>query len=145
MPTALAIVGALLGLLVTGIAVWTAWLLHKAPVKPEAQQAKGESADSPLPKQAHMFLQWTVFDYAVLTLFLLGTLLLGMNLLQALQDAASFPPYHIPYLLCGVIFSFLGMLMIVLRLAMTMSLARGNRPAPVPDEHHQPAHTEHAE
>jgi hypothetical protein len=142
LTTALAIVGAMLGLFVTGTAIWTAWLVTRSSREQAAEAASKEAAWKPYAK---WFLEWTVFDYAFAALFFIGALLLFVDLLQALRDAASYPPYHIPYLLCGFIFCFIGMLMALLRLALTMSLARGQELPAAPDKHHQPAHAEHTE
>jgi len=62
-----------------------------------------------------------------------------------LRDSASYPPYHYGYLLCGFVFTFAAALMMLLRLALVLALARGAQRLAGADHHqHEPNHAEHA-
>lgn len=126
MMTLLAVIGGLIGLAVTGSAVLLAWSVYT--------QSK-----------THDLFRWTYFDYALLALFMVGSLFLFTDLIAVLRDASAFPPYHYGYLLCGFVFTFAGMLMMSVRLMLTVSLIRTGRPAPVPNHHEQPSQAEQTE
>jgi hypothetical protein len=141
----LAIFGGFLGLIVTGIALYTAWIIHQL----WKQQAASPRAFSSAEIAARYLSRWTVLDAAVLGVSAIGLLLLAADLFAVMRDRASFPPYHIFYLLCGLIFSLMGVLLLVARLFVVIGI---NKPhaepsqSPVPPKHHgQPNHTNHTE
>jgi predicted metal-binding membrane protein len=141
----LAIFGSFLGLVVTGIALYTAWIIHQL----WKQQADSPRAFSPAEIAARYLSRWTVLDYAVLGVSAIGLLLLVADLFAVMRDRASFPPYHIFYLLCGLIFSMMGVSLLVVRLFVVIGI---NRPpaetsqSPISPKHHdQPNDTDHAE
>ncbi|TVY08295.1 hypothetical protein [Paenibacillus cremeus] len=128
MMTLLAILGGLIGLAVTASAVLFAWSLYSQR-KPEAST----------------LLRWTFFDYALFALFMIGSLFLFTDLIAVLRDSESYPPYHYGYLLCGFIFTFAGMVMMALRLAVTVSMGRAAGAASMPNHQHEPSQAEQAE
>jgi hypothetical protein len=190
MMTFLAIIGAVIGLVVTGSAVYLAVIVTMRPagaqtadvsfnelpstdVAPRtaastettsaettsteaistdatAAPAPAEPEDKPaildrLRQAVPQLLQWTFFDYALLALFLIGSLFLFTDLVAVLRDLESFPPYHAPYLICGFIFTLAATLMMLVRLALVLAVARGERLPSAEHQKHQPGHTHHAE
>ncbi|WP_159887176.1 hypothetical protein [Paenibacillus puerhi] len=150
MLTLLAVVGALVGLLVTGSAIFMAVKVRMSPAEgmPSEEEQKSDakpSAADRLRSAAPQLLQWTFFDYALLVLFLIGSLFLFTDLLAALRDAESFPPYHVPYLLCGFIFTCAAALMMLVRLAAVLTVAGGERVRRTEYQEHEPGHAQHAE
>jgi hypothetical protein len=141
----LAIFGGLLGLLVTGISLYTAWIIHQL----WKQQAASLRAFSSAEIAARYLSQWTVMDFAILGVSAIGLLLLAADLFAVMRDRASFPPYHFFYLLCGLIFSMMGILLLVVRLFVVIGINRPHTETsqrPVSPEHHdQPNNTDHAE
>ncbi|MGF9916124.1 hypothetical protein ABEX47_27450 [Paenibacillus ehimensis] len=168
MMTMLAWLGGAIGLVVTGSAVLLAWTVYSRAqaaassasetadacdtVTPEAAVLTKErpenqpSLSSSLVREAGPFLaRWTYFDYALLALFLVGSLFLFTDLLAVLRDAEQYPPYHFAYLLCGFVFTLAGMLMMLVRLALTIASVRSERPLPAPDHQDHPGHAEQAQ
>jgi hypothetical protein len=144
MYPALAVVGGLVGLLVTGVAVYTAWFIHRA-VGADADKSDAFSAPlSRIEAAGKMILRWTLMDYAVLLLFIIGLLFLLADLAGVLRDRHSYPLYHFGYLLCGLVFSALGMLFMFVRLTVLIRLVRSERSFS-PNHHDKPSHTNHAE
>jgi hypothetical protein len=129
MFTLLAVFGGVIGLAATGVAVFTAWFVFT--------QRNHTGLDK-------LLLQWTVFDYTILGLFLIGMLFLFTDLLGVYRERANYPLFHFSYLLCGFVFMFLGMLFIIVRLAVVIKLAQSGRPL-LPDQHEQPNQTNHTE
>jgi hypothetical protein len=185
----LAVVGSLLGLLVTGISIYTALMIHqlwkRQIVANQAEVMESASKLPPVfnpfavrdPAQSHSasmrststqhggqltasskheqpvtpaavigryFSAWTVMDYGMLGLFAIGMLLLGADLLAVMRDRAEFPDYHFAYLLCGIMFSFMAMLLLLIRLVAVLNLGGLQRPVP-PHHHDEPSHTNQAE
>jgi hypothetical protein len=147
MNVALAIFGSVLGLSVTAASFYTAWAVRQLGKERETAEERAALA-------ARLFLRWTVYDAAVLALFGCGLLLLVADLVGVLRDRAAYPLYHYAYLLCGVVFSALGMLFVLVRLAIVLQTghtasaaglldgsANGNGAAP-PHHHHEPGHTD---
>lgn len=144
MNLALAIFGSLLGLAVTAAAVYTAWT-----VKQHGKE-RGGSPEDRAAWTAKLFMSWTVFDAAVVALFICGTLLLLADVFGVMRDRSSYPLYHYGYLLSGVAFSVMGMLFVLVRLAVVLrtgrggagTAQRGSRLADgggaAPHEHHEP-------
>ncbi|MFB6367497.1 hypothetical protein ACFCP7_26315 [Paenibacillus elgii] len=175
MMMTLAWLGGAIGLFVTGSAVLLAWTVYSRAQAEAALSAVPEEAaaqdtanpadsgnaaavltkerpeDQPslsaaLVRQAGPHLaRWTFFDYALLALFLIGSLFLFTDLLAVLRDAEQYPPYHFPYLLCGFVFTVAGMLMMLVRLALTIASVRSERPLPPPDHQDHPGHAEQAQ
>ncbi|MFB9752999.1 hypothetical protein ACFFNY_15650, partial [Paenibacillus hodogayensis] len=71
------------------------------------------------------FLRWTLADYAALFLFGFGIVFLLTDLIGVARDRDMYPMYHYAYLLCGTIFSFMGMLFTLVRLALVLRLTGG--------------------
>lgn len=204
----LAVFGSLLGLLVTGISIYTALVIHQlwrrqivsyeaetletasknnAITRPDADQSgynssgslppvfnpfavqdpphshsssmkststqhggqltaspKHEQPVAPAAVIGRYFSAWTVMDYGVLGLFAIGMLLLGADLLGVMRDRAEFPDYHFAYLLCGIMFSFMAMLLLLIRLIAVLNLGGLQRPVP-PHHHDEPSHANKAE
>jgi hypothetical protein len=169
MNIALAIFGSVLGLVVTGTAVYTAWMVHQLwkrqqPNHPIAEvngegfsghtkdQDNDLSMESPKLKivphsqstiAAQYLSRWTVWDYGVLGLFLIGIVLLAADLVAMLRDSAAYPDFHYTYLLCGIVFTVMSMLLLFARLAVVLS-AGASQSSFSPQHHHEPSHTDHA-
>ena len=158
MYLALAIVGSLLGLLITGVAVYTIWVVHqlwkqqmetagdRSPQPAEENEADPAPAVqrvTPAAVAGQYLSRWRVLDYGVVGLFIIGMMLLTADLLAVMRDKASFPDYHLAYLLCGAVFTFLGMLFLFVRLAVVLSLRTDRSFSP--DHQHQPHHANQAE
>ncbi len=131
----LALAGGLLGLMLTAAAVYTAWSVHKIRKNQETL---------PIEENFHFLLKWSVFDYAVLMVSAMGMLFLLADLIGMIRDHESYPLYHYGYLLCGFIFSFLGMVFMVIRLGMVLSLTKREMFGS-PNHHAEPEQTHHAE
>lgn len=150
MMTLLALLGGALGLAVTGSTVLLAWSIYARAQARKGQQ-DGDENEPPknpsgwLQESAPHLLKWTYFDYALLVLFMIGSMFLFTDLIAVLRDADRYPPYHFGYLLCGFIFTLSGMLMLVVRFALTLSLVRTDRGSLAPHHHDHPSQTEHAE
>jgi hypothetical protein len=126
----LASIGTVLGLIATGGIVYAVWLV--------AQHRKMASNTKEMPFPA-MLLKWTVLDYIIIALFVLGLLVLFVDLMAVFRDRASFNEWHLAYLAAGVIFSFMGMLMMIIRLLMLNSAIRSIGLLS-PDDQREPNH-----
>ncbi|MCR8643919.1 hypothetical protein NV379_14785 [Paenibacillus sp. N1-5-1-14] len=133
----IAIIGSLIGLAVTGGAIYTVWFMLQARKLSEGQDAGNKPHHLPVE-----LLRWNVLDYMLIGLFLVGMLMLGADLFAVLRDKASFPDYHIAYLVGGFIFSFLGMVLLFLRF---MMLYHALHAASLPNHKAKPDHGDHAE
>lgn len=131
--TILQVFAAVLGLAVTGGAVYTVWMMF---------QARGK-AGAPGKLERQLLLRWTVFDYAVLALVLIGLVFLLADVVGVMKDRDQYPYYHYGYLLSGFIFSFVGLIFLLVRLGMVLRLANPD-PAAV-DQGDKPDQTYHAE
>jgi hypothetical protein len=118
--TSLTVFAAVLGLLVTGSAVYTAWYLLQ-------QRGKNTAPGAP---ERQALLRWTVFDYALLTLVLVGLVFLLVDLIGVLKDKDLYPYYHYGYLLSGFIFTLLGLVFMLARLSLVLRLANQNPASP---------------
>lgn len=145
MYIALAIFASLVGLFVTGAAIFTAWAFYASRKKEdearrrEAAGHSDEAGDRPM----DWFMRWTVADYAALFLFGFGLVFLLTDLIAVGKDRDQFPMYHYAYLLCGVVFSGMGMLFTLARLAVVLRLA--GRPAAAHHHSDKPDQTEQSE
>ncbi|TCZ74295.1 hypothetical protein E0485_20160 [Paenibacillus albiflavus] len=131
----LASLGTVLGLLAIGGLVYGIWLIAMH------RRTTADTSKMPFPS---MLLRWTVLDYIIIVLFVLGLLLLFADLTAVLRDRASFSEWHLVYLVAGVIFSFMGMLMMVFRLFMLNNAIR-SLGLLAPDHEREPDNRDHAE
>ncbi|PZE20927.1 hypothetical protein [Paenibacillus xerothermodurans] len=148
MKLTLAIVGGGLGLIVTAAAVFMVWLLlqHRQNREPSpGGLLEGAQAADSAPYG--LLLRWTYFDYALIGVFGIGSLFLFTDVVAVIRDADSYPLYHYGYLLCGFVFTFLGMLFMVLRFAFLLSIVRSHGAlshtdgtVTVPNHHDEPSH-----
>ncbi|MFE5319141.1 hypothetical protein ACFQ88_10565 [Paenibacillus sp. NPDC056579] len=139
MKLTLAILGGVIGLVITASAVMLVWYLLQQRSKKE-QEASADRQGG-----ASMLLQWTYFDYALIGIFMIGSLFLLTDVVAVIRDADSYPLYHYGYLLSGFVFTLLGMLFMVLRLAVVLSLVRSRGAVPAHDHHDHPGHADQAE
>ncbi|MEW9698605.1 hypothetical protein [Paenibacillus sp. SI8] len=139
----LAIVGGLIGLIVTGVAVYTAWMVHQL----WKQQDEGLKRSSQAEIAASYFSRWTIMDYAVIGLFLIGLLLLLAELFAVLRDKTALENFHFAYLLSGIVLSAMGMLLLFVRLLVVLGFIRsGALPHTIsPNHQNKPDHTDQAE
>jgi hypothetical protein len=148
MYTALAIFASILGLFVTGAALFTAWFVHQErkpnPSQQELDPAQPSDNGTPVDQSRALLQRWMVWDWAVIMLFGAGAVFLFTDLLAVSRDRAQYPPYHYGYLLCGFIFCIMGMLFAFIRILTLLSLNRGSR-APGADHSDEPEHAYHAE
>ncbi|MBP1989210.1 hypothetical protein [Paenibacillus eucommiae] len=144
---ALAIFGGIAGLLITGIAIYTAWVIHQL----WSQQAASPRAFSVTEIAARYLSRWTTLDYGVLGVSVIGVLFLMADLMAIMRDRTSglVHSYHFAYLLCGIIFSVLGMLMLFARLLLVIGIAKAkgsSSQSPIsPKQHNKPDDADHAE
>jgi hypothetical protein len=147
MKLVLAIVGGGLGVTVTACAVYMAWLMLQHKKNKEASQ--GNHSDGVLPAassvSAGMLMRWTFFDYAFIGVFIIGSMFLFADAIAVIRDADSYPLYHYGYLLCGFVFTLFGMLFMVLRFALVLSLVRPPSVSAPPDQHNKPSQANQAE
>jgi uncharacterized membrane protein len=146
----LAIFASILGLFITGAAVFTVWsIIHQHKKQPHADGAA--DSETPAFKQSfsrqagHYLLKWTVFDYAVLTLILIGLLFLFTDVLAVMRDRQSYPYYHYGYLLSGFIFSLVGVIFMTVRLAIVLRSSRVDDDFFAVNNHHKPDQTNASE
>jgi hypothetical protein len=137
MFTVLAVICGLIGLAVTGAAVYTAWRIYAPGGTGETGETGEHPAESSVKHHTGALLRWTALDYAVLALFGSGMLLLLADLLAVSRDRLAFPDYHYGYLLAGFTLTLLGMLFTLARLVLVLRLSRERRP-PAPHEDGQP-------
>ncbi|MBP1965291.1 hypothetical protein [Paenibacillus aceris] len=136
----LAIIGGLLGLFVTGAALYTAWMVHQL----WRQQASAPTALSQVEIAVKYFSRWTVMDYAVIGLFIIGLLLLLAELSAIMRDQTAAANFHFSYLLTGLILCAMGMLLLIARLVVVLGFAQTGAlhrtVAIAPDHQHKPDH-----
>jgi len=141
MYIALAIFASVIGLFVTGAAIFTAWAYYSSRHRPADSGKEGQpsAAGSTL----DWFMRWTVADYAVLFLFGFGFVFLVTDLVGVAKDRELYPMYHYAYLLSGIIFASMGMLFTFVRLALVLRLT--GKSAPVGHHAGEPNQTEQSE
>ncbi|MFC5452508.1 hypothetical protein [Paenibacillus aestuarii] len=144
----LAVIGGLIGLAVTGAAVYTVWAVRQL----WKQQAAAPKPASQVEIAAVYFLRWTFLDYAVVGLFIVGLLLLLAELFAVLRDRSSFESFHFAYLLTGIVLSAMGMLLLFARLLAVLGFVKSNElqglqrsAAVAPNHQHEPHHADRAE
>lgn len=120
MNMVLAIIGGLLGLFVTGVAIYTAWMVHQL----WRQQAAAPKPSSQVDIAIKYFSKWTIMDYAVVTLFIIGLLLLLAELFAVMRDQIAIANFHFSYLLTGIIISAMGMLLLFVRLIVVLGFIK---------------------
>ncbi|GGI45254.1 hypothetical protein GCM10008018_11160 [Paenibacillus marchantiophytorum] len=142
-----AIVGGILGLFVTGAALYTAWMVYYL----WQQQAASPRAVSRVDIAVKYFSRWTMMDYAAVALFVVGLLLLLAELFAALRDRAGTDVvnFHFSYLLSGIIFSTLGTVLLIVRLMIVLGFAQTGALhrtiAIAPNHEDEPDHANEAE
>ncbi|MGO4497564.1 hypothetical protein AB4114_16935 [Paenibacillus sp. 2RAB27] len=140
----LAILGAVVGLFVTGAGIYTAWTVHQL----WRQQAASPRAVGQAQIAVTYFSRWTIIDYSVVGLFIIGLLLMIAMLVAVGRDHTEIADFHWAYLLTGIILSAMGMLLMFIRLVIVLSFPPGNalqRTSTVtPDHQHEPNDTHHA-
>jgi hypothetical protein len=144
MELILAIAGSVLGLFAAGAALLTVWFIYDRTKQKASEE--GRSFD-PMDIAGGFLNRWTLMDYALLLLFLIGSMLLTADAIAVLRDRESFPPYHVAYLVSGLLFTWMGMLFLLARLGLllrSLHMARRQRSV-TPQQHHEPDHTNHAE
>lgn len=151
----LALLGCIVGIAVSMAAFYIAWHVFAARKKQQQpvslsnvesdpiSAGTGEAVHHPLAAAAGTLLRWTVLDGAVLALFVIGALILLADVIGIARDKDSYPFYHFGYLLCGVIFSVMGMLVMSVRLLALLQLVRLNQAAS-PNDQEQPNQRETA-
>lgn len=145
MYAALAWLGAVIGLTVTGAAVMTAWQIQqKWKLQLEHDQQEDTAVLSRSEMAAMLLMRWTAIDYAALLLFVLGSMLLAADMLAAWRDRTDYPFYHFGYLLSGIAFSLLGMLFMAVRVGIVLWLFRSARSFS-PHDHDKPYHANPSE
>ncbi|WP_309123315.1 hypothetical protein [Paenibacillus sp.] len=97
---------AVIALLVAGFGVFAAYM---------AFGARREAVRTALGR-------WTVFDYLILAVFLIGTLFLLADAVGVMKDRDAYPYYHYGYLLSGLVYNALAGVFLFVRLGMTFRL-----------------------
>jgi hypothetical protein len=89
-----------------------------------------------------------VLDYGVLGVSVIGLLLLAADLTAVMRDKAAFPPYHVIYLMCGLILALMGILLLFVRLFVVIGMAKQLSEPPLyplfPKHHGQPNDADHS-
>lgn len=86
----LAIMGAVVGLFVTGAGIYTAWTVHQL----WRQQAASPRAVSQAQIAVTYFSRWTIIDYSVVGLFIIGLLLMIAELVAVGRDHTEIANFH---------------------------------------------------
>lgn len=125
MYSVLAAGAAVIGLVVTGIILFTLWdILFR-------HKNDGSAAD----KASAYFQRWTVLDYAMIALFAVGALFLLADIIGVVRERNLLAYHHYGYLLSGIVYCCLGMLFMLGRLVF---LLRGiSRMAASPPQKHK--------
>jgi hypothetical protein len=118
MYTILTIFAGCVGLIVTGAAFYTVWSVMEMRKQQQSMGQKvlngGQSESSVDVKD--IMRAWTAMDYGAIAVFVVGMMLLIADLLAVIRDRDSYPYYHYGYLFCAIIFVFIGMMFMVIRL-----------------------------
>jgi hypothetical protein len=137
MTVFLAVFASLIGLAAAAAAIFTAY----AVIKQMRPQAKGTADNRVLTAVGR---SWTVLDYTVLVLFIVGMLFLLADVVGVLGDRRMYPPFHLFYLLIGFVFSLLGMLFMLARLMILLRPGQASA-APTGYQHSKPKQADKAE
>lgn len=144
----LAIMGAVVGLFVTGAGIYTAWTVHQL----WRQQAASPRAVSQVEIASTYFSRWTIIDFSVVGLFIIGLLLMVAELVAVGRDHTEIANFHWAYLLTGIVLSAMGMLLLFIRLIVVLSFPTGkgqaqglqSSPAIAPNHQNEPNDTNDA-
>lgn len=142
----LAVFAALIGLAVTGSAVFTAyfvWRLQKQGDGVDARKGEAGLPGAGLP-DARLLLRWTVLDYSLIGLVGIGLLFLFADVLGVVRDREAYPFHHYGYLLIGFVFTLIGVLFLVARLLLLLRAADVPRLG-APNHHDKPDHADQTE
>jgi putative exporter of polyketide antibiotics len=131
MYTILGIFAGVLGLLITGGAIYTIVSIVKQRKTQQDKQPISEAV-------GRYFLKWSFLDYAIIVVFLCGMLFLLVEVVAVMKDRQSFPYHHYGYLLSGFIFSLLGMLFMLARFAIVLRMVQGIERVAFINNHHEP-------
>jgi len=104
--TLLAVAAAIVALLVTGFGVFAAYMAFGSR-RDAVRKALG---------------RWTVFDYLIVAVFLIGTMFLLADVVGVMKDRDAYPYYHYGYLLSGFVYNVLAGIFLFVRLGMTFRL-----------------------
>lgn len=144
MYIALAIFASAIGLFVTGAAVFTAVAFYSSRKRAADEPSRADkTGQPPAGGTLDWFMRWTLADYAILFLFGFGIVFLLTDLIGVAKEKELYPPFHYAYLLCGIIFSFMGMLFTFVRLALVLRLT--GRSAAAAHHAHKPDQAQQAE
>jgi Na+/H+-translocating membrane pyrophosphatase len=110
MYTILMIFAGCVGLIVTGAAFYTVWSIMD--MRKQLNERQSESSVD----IKDVMRTWTAMDYGAIAVFVVGMMLLIADLLAVIRDRDSYPYYHYGYLFCAIIFVFVGMMFMVIRL-----------------------------
>lgn len=137
----LSLAAAFVALVVTGFSLFAAYMLFLG------KRASFRAA----------LQRWTVFDYIILSVFLIGSLFLLADLAGVLRDRDAYPFHHYGYLLSGFVYNTLAGIFLFIRLGLTLRLLGAeegkDESSPVSNgtvvsanhNHHKPHETEAAE
>jgi uncharacterized membrane protein len=131
MYTLLGYIAAFLGVLIIAGAIYTIWSIVKQSKNQQNKQSVSETV-------GRYFLKWSFMDYAIIIVFLCGMLFLLAEVIAVMKDRESFPLYHYGYLLCGFIFSMLGMLFMVARFAIVLRMVQRMDRVALINHHNEP-------
>lgn len=131
----LAVAAAIIALLVVGFGVFAAYMLLSGKRRGMIEQS---------------LRRWTLFDYIILAVFLIGALFLLADVVGVLRDREAYPYYHYGYLLSGFAYNLLAGICMLIRLGLTLRMQENaeeaSRGAPAADHHHdKPGQAQSAE
>jgi hypothetical protein len=138
MYTILRIFAIVLGVILTSGAIYTIITITRQRIKQQDKMTFSQTA-------GRYFLRWSVFDYAVILVFISGMLFLLVEAIAVIKDKASFPYHHYGYLLCGFIFSLLGMVFLLARFVIVLRMVGGMDGFSLVNNHHEPDKADTAE
>lgn len=135
MYTTLVIIGGFIGLIVTGAAFYTVWLVMEQR-KQQSSDLAVEHNDQGV-KRGDVLRSWTAMDYAAIGVFVIGLMLIIADLFAVIRDRDSYPYYHYGYLFSAFIFVLVGMMFMVVRLGVLLNLPMKTEPTFLHD-HNKP-------
>jgi hypothetical protein len=127
----LSIFAIVLGVLLTSGAIYTIITIIGQRKKQQDKLTFSQTA-------GRYFLRWSLFDYAVILVFLCGMLFLLVEVIAVIKDKESFPYHHYGYLLSGFIFSLLGMIFLLVRFVIVLRMVRGMDGSTLVNNHQEP-------
>lgn len=138
MYTILGFFAAFLGVLIIAGTVYTIYSVIKQRKNQQSNQSVSETV-------GRYFLKWSFMDYAIIIVFVCGMLFLLAEMVAVMKDREGFPLYHYGYLLCGFVFSLIGMLFMVARFVIVLRMAQGMDCVALIDHHNEPNNADTAE